>query len=107
MIGWANSPQLDAYVMLNSVLHTKGGKSGAWNPGGYSNPKLDELTKSVSSELDMAKRQKMISEAFTIHRQDFGSIPLYLEPLVWATRKGVDVVQTADNKVRLWWIKIH
>lgn len=107
MIGWANSPQLDAYVMLNSVLHTKGGKSGAWNPGGYSNSKLDELTKSVSSELDMAKRQKMISEAFTIHRQDFGSIPLYLEPLVWATRKGVDVVQTADNKVRLWWIKIH
>lgn len=106
MIGWANSPQLDAYVMLNSVLHTKGGKSGAWNPGGYSNPRLDELATKVSSELDMAKRQEMISEAFTIHRQDFGSIPLYLEPLAWATRTGVNVVQTADNKVRLWWITI-
>lgn len=106
MIGWANSPQLDAYVMLNSVLHTKGGKSGAWNPGGYSNPKVDELTQKVRSELDLKKRQQMISEAFTIHRQDFGSIPLYLEPLVWATRKGVEVVQTADNKVRLWWIKL-
>ncbi len=106
MLGWANSPQLDAYVMLNSVLHSKGGKFGAWNPGGYSNAKLDELTEKIAFELDMKKRQRMISEAFTIHRQEFGSIPLYLEPLVWAARKGVEVVQTSDNKVRLWWIKL-
>ena len=107
MIGWANSPQLDAYVLINSVLHTKGGKSGAWNPGGYSSPELDALAERISSELDMAKRQEMITAALSIHREDFGSIPLYLEPLAWATRTGVDVVQTADNKVRLWWITIN
>lgn len=104
MLGWANSPQLDAFALFNNILHSKTQKSGSWNPGRYANPKVDELVAKIGTELDMGQRQRLMSEAFRIHREEFGTIPLYIEPLVWATAKNVKVVQTPDNKVRLWWV---
>lgn len=47
-----------------------------------------------------------MTRAFTIHREEHAAIPLYREPLVWAVREGVEVVQTPDNKVRLWWVRM-
>ena len=35
IIGWANTPQLNAFSILNNVMR----KGGRWIPGGYSNPK--------------------------------------------------------------------
>ena len=60
---------------------------GQFNLGAYSNPKLDELTLKIQSETDQKKRNEMIHEAFKIHQDDVGHIPLHQQALAWAHRE--------------------
>ena len=106
MVGWATLPMLDSYSVLSALLHTPGDRMGAWNPGGYSNAKLDELTDAAASELDQAKRTAMMTEALAIAKDDVAIIPLHQQPLVWAVRDGVNMKVTPDNKPRLWYVTI-
>lgn len=98
LIGWANTPQLNAFAILNNVIR----KGGRYNPGGYNNPQVNELVAQIATELDDAKRLRMTVEALSIQKDDFAMIPLHQDPLVWGLRKGVHVPLMADNKVRLW-----
>ncbi|MCL3883050.1 ABC transporter substrate-binding protein [Marivita sp. GX14005] len=107
MVGWATLPMLDSYSVLSALLHTPGERMGAWNPGGYSNPKIDELTSKVATELDKEARLAMMTEALKIARDDVAMIPLHQQPLAWAVRDGVDIPITADNKPRLWYATVE
>jgi peptide/nickel transport system substrate-binding protein len=102
ILGWANTPQIDAYTFLNNVLHTHSGRDGTWNGGRYSNPELDKLTERVAVEMDPAQRQKLITDAFSVERRDFATMPMYREPMVLAARRGVDVPLSPDGRMRLW-----
>jgi peptide/nickel transport system substrate-binding protein len=107
MVGWATLPMLDTYSVLSALLHTPGDRMGAWNPGGYSNEKIDALTAQVATELDAEKRNAMMTEALKIARDDVAIIPLHQQPLAWAVRDGVSIPLTADNKPRLWYAKVE
>lgn len=106
MVGWATLPMLDSYSVLSALLHTPGDRMGAWNPGGYSNAKIDELTDAVAVELDQDKRTAMMAEALGIAKDDVAMISLHQQPLAWAVRDGVKLKVTADNKPRLWYATI-
>ncbi len=101
LMGWANTPQLDAFSILNNVLR----KGGRWNPGGYFNPEVENLIAQLEKELDAEKREKIMSEALLIQKKDFGLIPLHRDPLIWAKRKDLEITQMPDYKVRLWWAR--
>ena len=79
---------------------------GQFNLGSYSNPKLDDLTAKIQSETDQAKRNAMISEAFKLHADDVGHIPLHQQALAWAMKKNVTVVQLADNFMPFKYINV-
>lgn len=97
MLGWVAST-VDVHNVLFPVLGTPGeGGRGQFNLGAYSNPKLDELTDKIASEIDDGKRMAMIHEAMKLHQDDVGHIPLHQQTLNWAVRKGVTVVQLPDN----------
>jgi peptide/nickel transport system substrate-binding protein len=98
---------LDTYSVLSALLHTPGDRMGAWNPGGYSNEKIDALTTQVATELDVEKRNAMMTEALKIARDDVAIIPLHQQPLAWAVRTGVSIPITADNKPRLWYATVE
>ena len=49
----------------------------------------------------------MISEAFKIHKEEFGHIPLHQQALSWGMKKGVHLVQLADNFNYLRWVTIE
>lgn len=102
MLGWATLPMLDGFSVLSAMLHTPEGQYGTWNPGGYSNPEVDRLTKQVASELDADARLEMMREAFAIADDEIAWLPLHQQPLSWAARDTVDIPQTADDKPRLW-----
>ena len=72
-----------------------------FNNGGYSNPNLDRLTDRIAVETDQAARQRMISEAARILRDDAAYVPLHQQQIVWAARQGVEMAQTADNYIQL------
>jgi peptide/nickel transport system substrate-binding protein len=60
---------------------------GQFNLGSYSNAKFDELTTKIQSETDQKKRNAMIREAFKIHQDDVGHLPLHQQALAWGMRQ--------------------
>ncbi len=99
---------MDAHDPLNSLMACVDDKgAGQFNLGAYCNPKLDELTHKIQSETDKAKRNAMIREAFRIHQDDIGHIPLHQQALAWGVSKKVSVVQRADNNISYKWISVR
>ena len=107
MLGYATLPLFDSYGWLSHVLSSSRKNRGMWNPGGYSNPRIEELVDKISVELDEPKRLKMISEAFKIAKEDVPLIPLHQQPLCWAVRDGVNVAVAADELPRLWYATVQ
>jgi peptide/nickel transport system substrate-binding protein len=103
MLGWTPGTY-DSHNPLNALMATPGASGrGQFNLGSYSNPKLDELTARIASETDEKKRNAMIAEAFKIHQDDVGHIPLHQQALAWGMRKNVRVVQLPDNFNQFKW----
>ena len=98
LLGWTPST-FDSHNPIASLIACRGGedKLGAFNLGGYCNPKINELAAKIQSETDQEKRQAMIDEAFKIHQDEVGHIPLHQQPLSWGVSDKVDVVQRPDN----------
>jgi peptide/nickel transport system substrate-binding protein len=106
MLGWTPGTY-DAHNALNALMATPNDKGqGQFNLGAYSNAKLDELTLKIQSETDQTKRNEMIREAFKIHQDDVGHIPLHQQALAWATKKNVELVQLPDNFMFFKWITV-
>tara|TARA_R110002020_G_scaffold34066_26_gene103759 strand:+ start:29526 stop:31073 length:1548 start_codon:yes stop_codon:yes gene_type:complete len=106
MLGWATLPMLDGFSVLSAMLATPGGEYGTFTPKGYSNAKVDELTKAVAVEIDEEKRQALMQEALMLAKSDIPWLPLHQQPLSWAARDTVEIPQAADDLVRLWYAKI-
>ncbi|HEX5390799.1 MAG TPA: ABC transporter substrate-binding protein, partial [Burkholderiaceae bacterium] len=97
LLGWSPGT-IDAHNVLNSLIRCVDDKgAGQFNLGSYCNPKVDELTLKIQSETDKAKRDAMIREAFKIHQDDVGHLPLHQQALAWGVANNVSVHQAADN----------
>ncbi|TCP04845.1 ABC transporter substrate-binding protein [Caldimonas thermodepolymerans] len=106
MLGWTPSTY-DSHNVLTSIMATPNDAGqGQFNLGWYSNPKVDELTLKVQSETDQAKRDEMIREAFRIHHEDVGHIPLHQQALAWAAKKNIELVQLPDNFMYFKWVTV-
>jgi len=106
LLGWtpATTDAHDAMVNLMATPTDKG--QGQFNLGWYSNPKFDELTHQVQSENDPKKRNEMIREAFKIHADDVGHIPLHQQALAWASKSNITLVQLPNNYMVFQWITV-
>jgi len=106
MLGWTPSTY-DSHNALISLMACPTDKgAGQFNLGSYCNPKVDELTRAVQSETDKAKRLAMIKEAFQIHADDIGHLPLHQQSLAWGVNNKVTVVQRGDNYLDFKWITV-
>jgi peptide/nickel transport system substrate-binding protein len=104
MLGWSPGATYDVADVFQQLIETPTAakKVGAFNPGGYSNKKVDDLADQAAQETDPKKREAMMREMEKIHRDEVGHIPLHQQAIVWAMRKNVDVVQRADNIFMLY-----
>ncbi len=82
-------------------------KLGSWNFGGYSNARIDELLPMIQTELDDDKRQAMIDETTKLMQQDVAYIPMYVQPLIWASKDNIELTQRTDNFFILRWVTIQ
>jgi peptide/nickel transport system substrate-binding protein len=107
LLGWTPSTY-DAHNTLNAIMSCPNDKgAGQFNLGSYCNPKVDELTRAVQSETDMGKRMAMIKEAFQIHADEVGHLPLHQQSLAWGVSKKAKVVQRGDNYLDFKWINVQ
>jgi peptide/nickel transport system substrate-binding protein len=107
LLGWTPG-SYDSHNPLFALMATPGaGGQGQFNLGSYSNARVDELTKAIATETDVAKRDGMIREAMKVHQDDIGHLPLHQQALAWAMKKNVDTVQLADNFMFLKWTVVR
>ena len=104
MLGWTPGT-FDAFNMLQNIvtMHPEG--HGTWNSGHYENPRVEELTLLIQQETDEDKRNAMIREAFQIHYDEVGHIPLHQQALAWGVAETVaEVKQRPQNDVDLRYV---
>ncbi len=70
---------------------------GPTNPGGYSNPKMDDLLVKALGTIDDAKRGALLAEASRTVMADYGALPLHFEMTTWAFRKDLAYTPRADQ----------
>lgn len=107
MLGWTPGTY-DSHNALNALVACVDDKgAGQFNLGAYCNPEVDKLTKAIQAETDKAKRNAMIRDAFKIHQDDVGHLPLHQQALAWGVSKKVKLVQLADNFMFFKWITVQ
>jgi peptide/nickel transport system substrate-binding protein len=106
MLGWTPGTY-DSHNALNALMRCVDDTgSGQFNLGAYCNPKVDELTLKIQSETDKAKRDAMIREAFKLHADDIGHLPLHQQALAWGVANTVKLTQLADNFMPFRYISV-
>ena len=105
LLGWTPST-FDAHNPIASLTACRKDNLGAFNLGGYCNDRVHELAGLIRAETDQARRQAYIDEAFIIHRDEVGHIPLHQQPLSWGVRDNVEVAQRADNVFDLTYVTL-
>ena len=93
MLGWTPG-SYDAYNPLQNLMTVDGKGQGTWNCGRYSNARVEELTDQIAVTVDEAKRNGLIREAFQIHQDDVGHVPLHQQALAWGIR--------SDSVEKVW-----
>jgi peptide/nickel transport system substrate-binding protein len=106
LLGWTPATY-DAQNVFQSILHSRGQGIGLTNDGGFSNPRIDELTPLIAVELDPKKRQAMIDEGAKIIQDQVGFLPLHQQTIVWAAKKNIDLTQPADNYFPMRWVTVN
>jgi peptide/nickel transport system substrate-binding protein len=105
ILGW-QPLSYDAHSTLQDTCYTPGEKVGTYNVGSYSNPKLDQLTVAIETEVDPKKRQALVTEALKLEKDDIAHIPLHQAGLAWGVAKGVNMVLRNDDSLELRWVKM-
>jgi len=106
LLGWSPGT-FDAEHPIRFLVHTSGERLGTWNFGGYSNPRIDEMLPMIQSEIDDSARQALLDEAAGIIQDDMVYVPMYVQPLLWGVRDGVDLTQRPDNFFILRWVTMN
>lgn len=81
-------------------------KLGSWNFGKYSNARVDELLPMIQTELDADKRQGMVDEVTKILQDDVAYIPMYVQPLIAASKDSIDLTIRTDDFFILRWVNV-
>ncbi len=104
MLGWTPG-SFDSHNVLTNIAGCRDadGKGAVFNYGGYCNPKVDELAKQISAEIDTKKRDGLIYDAFKILHEEVGLLPLHQQALNWGVSKSVSIPQRADNQILFYW----
>ena len=106
MLGWSPGT-FDAEHPIRFLAHTPTERLGTWNFGGYSNPQIDDMLAPIQQEIDAEARQDMLEEVAGVLQDDVAYVPLYTEPLIWAMKENIDVVQRPDNFFMLRWVEVN
>lgn len=105
LLGWG-VPTFDSHYVFSYLVQTPDGKNGTWNFTNYSNPKLDGMINGMLSELDQAKRDKLIADAWSIVNDEVIYLPLHHQVLNWAMSEKLDMPIIADNVPRFHFAKM-
>ena len=96
MLGWG-VPTMDSHYVFHYLYETRTDKGGAWNVTGYSSPKVDELTRAMTREIDLGRRAGMVAETWKTVQDDVVYLPIHHQMLNWAMKDNIDFPVQSEN----------
>jgi peptide/nickel transport system substrate-binding protein len=72
----------------------------------YSNPRVDELTRAMEVEMDLAKRDKMIRETWEIITEEQVYIPLHHQVIAWGMNKRLEMPMEPNDQPQFRWARM-
>ena len=96
LLGWGS---LASDLALRSLAGTPDAEKGygAWNWGGYSNPRLDELIAQALGTVDLGKREALARSASALAAREVAFIPLHYQVVTWAMKKNLSYAARTDE----------
>jgi peptide/nickel transport system substrate-binding protein len=104
MLGWTPSTY-DADNVIRDHIVSRSKKLSVGNATGYSSSRIDDLEEKIAAELDQKKRQGYIDQVTKILQDEVGYIPLHQQGITWAARDNIQLVQPADNRFPMRWVR--
>jgi peptide/nickel transport system substrate-binding protein len=107
LYGWGGAAT-DPGFTLTPVVHSRDGRGkGDFNSGMFRDESLDGLIDAAEEELDPARRNALMLEAFRRVREGIYVIPLHRQMIPWAMRANVKTVHRPDNFLEAIWTRIE
>ena len=106
MLGWG-VPTYDSEYIFNFLVHTKGEKYGSWNGTRFGDADLDAKIEALASETDLAKRDAMIGEIWTVVQDEQLYIPIHHQVLNWGMKSGVGTVVAPDDAAKFKYFTLN
>ena len=100
LVGWG-VPTFDSDYIFSFLYHTRAGSRGSWNATRYTNPDVDAMIQSLSSETDIAKRNDTIAKIWAILHKDVVYIPLHHQALAYGMKGDLDIPVDVSNQPKL------
>lgn len=96
LLGWGS---LAADLALRSLSGSPNPDKGygAWNWGGYANPKLDQLIALSLATVDLDKREALARRAAALAASDLAILPLHYQVVIWAMKKTITYTARTDE----------
>src|SRR5574342_394635 len=96
LLGWGSRA---ADLALRSLVATPNAEKGygAWNWGGYANPKLDDLVAQSLGTVDPAKREALARSASALAAREVAIVPLHYQVVTWAMKNNLSYTARTDE----------
>ena len=102
MLGWG-VPTYDSHYVYSYLLAS----DGSWNKVNFSDARVDELTAAMGVETDIAKRNKLIAEAWDIVQDNVPYLPLHHQVVNQASKSNVDVHARINNEPLFYFANVN
>lgn len=106
LAGWASAGLKDGHNQLSRQFHTRTRNLGSANYSGSENAELDALLAELGRDSDPERRAALFTKAYSLIKDQWMVVPLYIQPSVWGTKKTVVMQHIADDSVRLWRVTV-
>jgi peptide/nickel transport system substrate-binding protein len=100
LLGWG-VPTYDSHYIFSFLYHTRAGSEGSWNATRFSNTEIDSAIRSLSSEVNDAKRNATIATIWKELADETIYIALHHQMLAYAMKRDLDIPVSTDNTVHM------
>lgn len=100
LLGWG-VPTFDSAYIFTNLFHTATPGLGNWNGTGFSNLQLDERIASLSNLIEPGARARSMAHIWQSAREARIYVPLHVQTLIYAMRKGIDIPVDISNVPKL------
>jgi peptide/nickel transport system substrate-binding protein len=103
LLGWG-VPTYDSHYIFSFLYHTRSKSDGSWNATRYSNPEADAAIRSLTGEVDKAKRDATIAKLWAALADETNYIAIHHQMLAYAMTRDLDIPVSPENQVHVKFI---